>query len=355
MHKPSNQQFTSTNLTFNYCQTAIWVNFSWLWSFKRTFINNCGVGFLVYQGDPAKPSVGSVTISDSVFKNTTTGIITDHNCTQEVNHSESTIIVDNVDFRGATNAVVQKNGGQVLLPGGTIVKSWIQGNVYSAEYQPQYFQRQNATCYVPKAPPMCVDREMARSPPIPDVLKDANGMIFDRGKPSYDDYPLSKFISAKDNGCVGDGYTDDSDCLQRLFSNAKSDQVIYIDHGAYVVTKQINVPSKIRIMGEGWPLIMIKDSRGFWSDLRNPSAVFKVGEKGEVGWLEMQDLLFETIGPTPGAILMEWNLAQDGPGTAGKKRKDLTLSVWLTKPRVVGCALAYWRHSWNSASSYAVS
>lgn len=43
---------------------------------------------------------------------------------------------------------------------------------------------------------------------------------------------------------------------------------------------------------------------------------------GEVGDVEMQDLLFTTKGPTPGAILVQWNLSEKNKGGAalwGKK------------------------------------
>lgn len=44
--------------------------------------------------------------------------------------------------------------------------------------------------------------------------------------------------------------------------------------------------------------------------------MLKVGNAGDVGDVEMQDLLFTTQGPTPGAILVEWNIKARSPGTA---------------------------------------
>ena len=48
-------------------------------------------------------------------------------------------------------------------------------------------------------------------------------------------------------------------------------------------------------MGEGWPKIMIKSS-AIWNNPHNPQVVFRVGNKGDVGHLEMQDIVFETVG-----------------------------------------------------------
>lgn len=42
----------------------------------------------------------------------------------------------------------------------------------------------------------------------------------------------------------------------------------------------------------------------------------QVGEYGETGVVEIQDLLFTTQGPTAGVILMEWNVAQSTQGSA---------------------------------------
>lgn len=38
--------------------------------------------------------------------------------------------------------------------------------------------------------------------------------------------------------------------IQKAFDSAKADQLIYFDHGNYVVTKTIQVPKNIKIVGE---------------------------------------------------------------------------------------------------------
>ena len=52
----------------------------------------------------------------------------------------------------------------------------------------------------------------------------------------------------------------------------------------------------------------------------------QVGDEGDAGVVEIQDLLFTTAGPTAGVVLMEWNVAQTTPGSAamwGKKYQNL--------------------------------
>ena len=44
--------------------------------------------------------------------------------------------------------------------------------------------------------------------------------------------------------------------------------------------------------------------------------MLRVGDEGEIGDVEMQDLIFTTKGPTPGAILVEWNMRALTPGSA---------------------------------------
>lgn len=44
--------------------------------------------------------------------------------------------------------------------------------------------------------------------------------------------------------------------------------------------------------------------------------MLKVGSKGDVGDVELQDLLFTNIGATAGLIHVEWNIRAKSPGSA---------------------------------------
>lgn len=48
-----------------------------------------------------------------------------------------------------------------------------------------------------------------------------------------------------------------------------------------------------------------------------PQALVRVGTVGTVGDVEMQDLIFTSRGPTPGLIVIEWNIQAAKPGSAG--------------------------------------
>lgn len=44
--------------------------------------------------------------------------------------------------------------------------------------------------------------------------------------------------------------------------------------------------------------------------------MLRVGGEGDIGVVELQDLMFTSEGPTAGVVLMEWNVAQDEQGSA---------------------------------------
>jgi glucan 1,3-beta-glucosidase len=337
-----NQQFTSTNLTINNACTAVYLNWDWLWSFKDLKINNCQIGIDMPLRD--KPAIGHAILSDSVFNNVEQGIVTTFNCSgANKPASIGSLILQNVDMT-TTNIAISYPNKTVILPGHIHVDYWMQGNTYSAYYSQQTFpDYDNQTCWIPKAPRICVQGSF-QPPPIPDSLK-ATGTqsIFDRGKPQYDGWPLSAFISTKANGCVGDGKADDTDCLINIFDRVTEDQIVYIDHGGYRVTKPIQIPSNIKIVGEFWPIIFINDVNGFWSDKNNPRPAIRVGNPGDKGHLEIQDVLFETMGPTPGAILLEWNLAEDAKGSAG---------MWDVHWRLGGTAGTQLQELWDDGTKH---
>jgi hypothetical protein len=44
--------------------------------------------------------------------------------------------------------------------------------------------------------------------------------------------------------------------------------------------------------------------------------MLQVGKAGDKGSVEMQDLIFTSKGPTPGVVLIEWNILADKQGSA---------------------------------------
>ncbi|KAG8413778.1 hypothetical protein J3458_012270 [Metarhizium acridum] len=65
-------------------------------------------------------------------------------------------------------------------------------------------------------------------------------------------------------------------------------------------------PNGARIVDETWS--QFAANGGKLSDAKKPAAMLKVGNAGDVGTVEMQDLILNGKGPTPDVVLMEWNI-----------------------------------------------
>lgn len=300
-----NQQFTSRNWTFNNCNTAIFMNWNWAWTLKSVTVNNCGIGLDMSNGGATDQTVGSVILLDSTFTGTAVGVKTSFT-TASSPTTGGTLVIDNVDFRGATTAV-QCSSGTTLLAGGTVVSSWGEGRSYTGTTGSR------------------VQGNLV-GPSKPAALLASNGYFYERSKPQYQSYAASAFVSVKSAGAKGDGVTDDTAAIQKAMNSISSGQILYFDHGAYIVTSTIQVPANIKITGEIWPLIMASGS--FFTNPANPQPVFNVGTVGQSGAVEISDLIFETKGAAPGAIMIKWNLLS-AAGASG---------LWDTHVRIGGSA-----------------
>ncbi|KAI1975883.1 hypothetical protein LOZ53_001754 [Ophidiomyces ophidiicola] len=416
-----NQQFTTRNLTFNDCNTAIFMNWNWAWTFKSLTINNCAVGLNMSNGI-TNQTVGSVLILDSKINNTPRGIVTAFD--SGVPEAGGTLILDNVQFAGSSEAVSNVQGGRIL-GGDTTIGHWVQGNAYlpgsgsgaskgkrdttrtstlvkvatvidcpetplpsipvpvpgtSSAQVPPTPPASNAPSSssnpagpsqsgsVPGAPQPSApapSNTAAPSPPVPTpspssptspsasqsetcartavtktrartalpgptkpaVLLDQSGKVFERSKPQYQNVPASSFISVKSAGARGDGKTDDTAAIQKVLDSAQPNQIVYFDHGAYLITTTLRIPKNIKITGEIWPLLMATGPA--FSDEKNPIPMLQVGKPGDRGTVEISDLMIETKGPTPGAILVEWNVHEESQGSVG---------MWDVHLRVGGSA-----------------
>ena len=117
------------------------------------------------------------------------------------------------------------------------------------------------------------------------------------------------------SGARGNGRNDDTAAINQALKDATAvNAIVYFPHGMYIVTDTIFVPNGARIVGEIWPQIMASGPK--FSDINNPHVMFQVGKEGDVGVVEIQDMLFTTRGNTAGAILVQWNIKQSSPGSA---------------------------------------
>ncbi|KAF3925329.1 hypothetical protein ABW20_dc0108892 [Dactylellina cionopaga] len=154
----------------------------------------------------------------------------------------------------------------------------------------------------------------------PTLLAGGNRVI--ASKPQYESLSASAFYNVRSAGAQGNVEHDDTDAIN---SALKSGKIVFFPAGIYRVTGQIFIPVGSRIVGEAWSQIM--GSGSYFGDAENPKVMIKVGNPGESGVIEIQDMIFTTTGATPGAIIMEWNVKQSSQGSA---------AMWDTHVRIGG-------------------
>ncbi|KAL3454952.1 PLC-like phosphodiesterase [Aspergillus heterothallicus] len=102
---------------------------------------------------------------------------------------------------------------------------------------------------------------------------------------------------------TGDGITDDTAAVQQVFNDyGDGSKIIFVDSGTYMLTDTVTIPKDAKIHGEAWSY--------------NPRVMLKIGEEGDEGTVEMQDLILTTKGGTAGVALMQWNVKAANPGDA---------------------------------------
>ena len=77
----------------------------------------------------------------------------------------------------------------------------------------------------------------------------------------------------------------------------------------------MTIPAGTRVVGEGWSVLAGKGPN--FQNQNEPKVVFRVGEEGSTGITEITDVVFTTVGPTAGAIVVEWNVREPDDAQAG--------------------------------------
>ncbi|ORY15484.1 pectate lyase superfamily protein-domain-containing protein [Clohesyomyces aquaticus] len=290
------QQFSAARLTFNGCNTAVELIWDWGWVWKSITVNNAQVGFRLYNdADGSIP--GSVTIMDSTFSNIRESAI-EMAVSKDVRDSGFTgLILDNVNLGAKIKD--HWSTAQILAPG--YYKSYVMGSTY----------KDNKRSWTTGA--MDYSRETTLLGPSVSGLEVAP--YFERKRNQYADKTSADFVHLKDLGAKGDGSTDDTDKVQSAFNTYGSgNKIIFVDAGTYIIKGTVTIPKDAKIVGETWSQFAASGDK--FSDASKPIPMFKVGNEGDVGTVEMQDLILTSKGATPGVILMEWNVQASSAGAA---------------------------------------
>ncbi|KAL5041367.1 hypothetical protein BDW71DRAFT_217894 [Aspergillus fruticulosus] len=298
-----NQQFTTTQLSFIKCKTALQIHWDWAWTMQDIVITGCTNGIVIVggAGGPGSTgqSVGSMIVVDAVFGLTKTGIVTSLYA-----ENSTSFLLQNAQFVAVDTAVLDSAQNRVLLPGGTQVKvaSWGFGLVAATSTDSVFYNGEDI-------PAMNRTEALTAS----DGYNQPNW--FQRRRPAYTDIGMSQIIDVKQWGAVGDGETDDGPVLNSILDRAANlSAIVYFPFGVYVIHDTLHVPVGSRIIGQAWSQIMAKGAK-FQNEFQ-PRVAVRVGRPGDIGIIEIQSMMFTVSGPTAGAVVVEWNVHESTKGSA---------------------------------------
>ncbi|OIW25494.1 pectin lyase-like protein [Coniochaeta ligniaria NRRL 30616] len=290
------QQFTAQRLRFDGCAVGVQLIWDWGWVWKSVVMNNVGVGFKLMPDPGQTGNIGSATIMDSMFTSVTT-VVQIAPPSQAVRSGSTGLVLENVVLSGVSAGVADTSGA--ILLAGTVgrVDHWALGPIYSGAGTRSFSMGGKVGSYLRAQ-----------------QLIQSDGSYFERAKPQYEARPVGDFVHVKDFGAKGDGVTDDTAAFQQALG-ASQGRILFVDAGSYILTSTLTVPVNSRIVGETWSQLVAYGS--YFQDASNPKVLLKVGEQGQIGEVELQDLIITTKGATAGAILIEWNIKASSPGAAG--------------------------------------
>ncbi|CCF54366.1 hypothetical protein NDA11_001737 [Ustilago hordei] len=311
-----NQQFTLRHLSFEHCQTAILQIWNWTFSYHDVKLKNCQLGLeMRTMPNPASGNQGAASILayDWKLENVGTGF---HITTP----GSGTLILDNVAVENVGAAVTAGDGAanKVLLAGSqqaAVIQSWLQGSTVQGD---KVLQDVQTVSTIDIRRPSSLVKAGSSSQPW-----------FSRKRPQYEQADISEFVNLKHFGCAGDGTTDDSMALQATLDACAGRKIIYVPHGTYYLESTVTFPPGTRIVGQVWPVLM--GGGALFKDSSNPQPVIRIGKPGDMGIMEISDLIFSTRGPAAGAIIVQWNIREQ-QGQQG------SAAAWDTHIRVGGFA-----------------
>ncbi|KAK3689192.1 pectin lyase fold/virulence factor [Podospora appendiculata] len=204
------------------------------------------------------------------------------------------IVLDNTVFKNVAK-IVQADGGSTLLSKNSNL--WATGKRYNGSVG----STQTGDVVAPAKAKLLLGK---------------NGKLFVRSRPQYEAPGTDSFlIATKDGGCKNDGTGDQTACINSFLLKAVgAKKIAYFPAGIYTVGGTVIIPTNSQVQGSSWS--QIQGSGYYFGDMQHPQVVVQVGNKGDIGTMEIVEMLFSVKGSTAGAILMEWNTAAVTQGAA---------------------------------------
>ncbi|KAI1424015.1 pectin lyase fold/virulence factor [Xylaria sp. FL1777] len=288
--RAGSQQFTARNLVFNDCLTAVQMVWDWGFNWQGIEINGGAIGFNISGvGGDGGQGVGSISLIDCSVNDVPVGILTN-----KVANSPN-IVLDNTAFTNV-DRIVQVDGGDTLLSSNSNL--WATGKRYNGSVG-------------------STETGDVTAPAKAESLLDGDGKLFVRSRPQYESLGTDSFLVATtDGGCKNDGTGDQTECINAFLQEAVgAHKVAYFPAGIYTVGSTVEIPTGSQVQGSSWS--QIQGSGYYFGDIHSPKVMVQVGNKGDIGTMEIVEMLFSVAGDTAGAILMEWNTAPVDQGAAG--------------------------------------
>ncbi|KAL2850737.1 pectate lyase superfamily protein-domain-containing protein [Aspergillus pseudoustus] len=296
-----NQQFSAHRMTFIGCLMAIQIIWDWGWVWKSLRIQGGEVGIRLVNPD-GNGKIGSVSFIDFQITGVTTAIIASP-ASSSPGSGTTGLILDNTRI----GAPIVDTADRTYLGAGYFT-TWALGPTYAGGNR--LWTSGSAVPY---------SREQSLLGGRVDGLN--NPPYFERKKNQYAQYaqyanrPVGDFVQLKTLGARGDGVSDDTAAIHRAFNQyGDGSRIIFVDAGTYILTDTVTIPKDAKIHGEAWSQFAAFGNS--FSDANSPRVMLRVGNRGDVGTVELQDLILTTKGGTAGAMLMEWNVKAASPGTA---------------------------------------
>ncbi|OHW93690.1 glucan-beta-glucosidase [Colletotrichum incanum] len=287
--RAGSQQYTARNLVFNQCNTAVQMVWDWGWNWQQITVNGGSIAFNISGvGGDSGQGIGSVSIIDSTISDVEIGVLTNGLSTSP------NIVLDNTNFKNVANPV-RTTTGNTMLSGNSDL--WATGKRYNGSEG-------------------SIQTGAVTAPGRGKGLDDSNGLLYVRSRPQYEKTgPGSFLVATTDGGCKNDATGDQASCINNFLRRAvDSRQIAYFPAGVYAVGSTVNIPTGSVVQGSLWSQIL--GSGFYFSDMQNPKVMVQVGNKGDIGTMEITEMLFSVRGATAGAILMEWNVAAVSQGAA---------------------------------------
>lgn len=308
LYYAGSQQASLKNLKFSRCTTGILIDGGNTVSIFAPTFDTVGRSIVFNSGAPWVSIIDGTSTNSGTFFTSNVGY--------------PNFMLENIS-KDTTNTPMAVVDGATKIGGVTSVGTYVYGNTYGAN--PIY---QSSPSVQTLSRPAAIATGAGKRYPVSSASQYASATIND---------VINLKDTAKNGGqtLAGDGSTDDGAALQAALNTAASaGKIAYLPYGTYRTTQTITIPVGTRLVGNGWSTIAGAGS--LFSDDSNPQPVVKIGNSGDVGTCDIQDIRFTVAEQLPGAIIVEVNMAGNSPGDVAIHNSLIT--VGGTRDTSIDCS-----------------